>query len=167
MADYIKVHPMEVRGQEIEVMVDDHGRWSGTADGKAYYADTRDDLYKQLMKGTKRATVKVEVPFERMTGDGRVKHGVATGIHNTNSMLLIRWEDGATSQERSSYDDAVRPLTSEQRAEWVRLAAASRVADKAYRSFQLAHKIFLWNEVQAAVEKATSEALAAEGGETI
>jgi hypothetical protein len=166
--DEIRVHDLDVRGRAVEVTVDDHGRFHSTVDGKGYWASTREELYQALMKGTKRATIKVEVPFEQMFGGGEVvKRGVVTGIHAGNNSLLIRWEDGRTEQSGSGMYDVLRPLSDEERAAWQQLARVRREAAAALGAFEHERHINLRIGVRDAIEKATDEAMAAEGGEAI
>lgn len=74
--------------------------------------------------------VRFDLPFTNRYG----VNGSITGFHAGNDSLLIRWESGATGQERR-LDDAMPRLSEAEYAELRRLVQASNDAKAAWDAF--------------------------------
>lgn len=80
-------------GKTYEVLVDEDGRFAFYSDSIYHRADTLEGLRKLA----RRLKAKFELPFTRVNAEG-VRNGTVTGIHASNSNLLVRWDDGSTEQ---------------------------------------------------------------------
>lgn len=155
--DDIKVHPItDVRGKNFDVYVSSGGIFKTEFKGKEFTAKDPEELRRKLMVATKQAATPIDVPFDVLVGD-KVKRGHCTGQHSSNGNYLIRWDDGRTSQERTFYR-TMRPLTPEEKAEWVTLNKAHIEAGLTLHAFERQHAIAVGNEVYAALQKAGRDA---------
>lgn len=146
----IEVHPLEVRGQSFKVSVSSAGEWWSEFGGRIVRSDTRDGLYKALMRRTKEAEVKLDIPFDMRTDNDRIRRGTVTGLHAGNGNLLIHWENGQSTQE-SRPGTTSRPLTADERATWRRLITESAAARMALSEFERANRLDLLAAAKAAV----------------
>lgn len=159
-ADAITVHPLKVRGTEFEVQVEPSGQFKARFNGPDregwVYSDTREGLYAKLMTLTKRAAVKVEVPFDLLEG-GRVRRGVATGIHSTNRNVMVRWTDTGRTEQITHLRDSMKPLSAGERADWVRLSAEVTGARMNLTTFEREHHLDVRREIEQAIAKGAAE----------
>jgi hypothetical protein len=150
--------PVTVRGVEFAVTVDYRGWFHARANGfREVSADTLARMTDQLKVVTSQARVKVSVPFTQLDGNGKVIRGVATGIHNGNDAILVRYESGKTAQfSRYGGGGVCGELTEAEAAEWSALYLAARDANQAEQRFSAEHRLELREKVQAAVNVAAA-----------
>lgn len=150
-----------IKGQSYEAHVDDRGQFSADIGGQVYHADTLAGLEKAARAGVRRTAAKVAVPFSRQTPGSLlgVRHGVATGIHERNRTILVRWDDNGQADQLDRWNrGALGRLTDAEAELYARLLAARRDADQAVDSFEAAHRIDLEASVREAIDAAVAKA---------
>jgi hypothetical protein len=166
------MHPagsVKKNGQEIDIRVDDDGRWHADVGNDRLAALTRDELVKLIDKATKKINKSVRVPFTSISVrvnynstqvTTTAKSGVATGLHSGNNNVIGRWGKDNASFQMSSWDSRdlglYRPVTQAEYEEYKALLQASADARHAVDEWEKARKIDLHAEVVAALEKAIS-----------
>lgn len=100
---------IEKNGVEVDLFVDDEGRWLAEVAGKNLVFPARDKLVDAIGRATKRVSAKVEIAFFKVTshnGNVRIREGVATGIHSGNGNLLVTWKSGNVKEQiRTGFAD--------------------------------------------------------------
>ena len=151
---------LDIRGTEIIATVDDNGWFRATIHGVAARSETFEGLRAELMRLSKRAAVKLAVPF-MLLRDGTACSGVLTGRHQANGNLLVQWADHRGSQQVTRYNSAgniyTQPLTPEQLQEWAALSKARREANMARDAFIRTHRLHL-DQIVDAAERAAEKA---------
>lgn len=164
MKDPIKIHSIEVRNEFFDVHIDARGRFIAEYKGKRLYDDTRQGLYEQLVKTTKKAAVKVSIPYSYLTAVGGhgankydpvIKDGVATGVHQGTGKLLVK-ENGVSKQRETWGPTTYRPLTGQEAAERIKLQSEFDALKKKIQGFDAEHGIDVRDLVSQAVDEATS-----------
>jgi hypothetical protein len=156
-------------GARHPVAVDDTGRWVASMGERLFTAATRDALRDQLMRATARKAVKVAVPFTMLmpprfrATEKIVRHGTATGVHQGTGSVLVTWENGSKEQLNAYSATTLREMSPEEEAQWLELDRASRDARRALDDFEGSRRLRLRDEVNEAVETATTETLKPEG----
>src|SRR5207237_10661667 len=74
-------------------------------DGDRVYAPSLDELKTKLASRLTRSKVKVSIPFVRWD-DGKLLKGTITGIHASNSNLLVTWDGKKGSEQEYGYGSA-------------------------------------------------------------
>lgn len=150
---------MKIRDQEVVVEVTQLGQFSAVLAGKTYVADRWEDLRQRLMTASKRAAIKVAVPFvifrSNYPGDGYSRHTyVATGIHQGTQNILARNSVGTAIQlDGWETEGALRPLTGEEQDRYVAALIAQREAKAAVDRLKVEFGIDVRRTVRAAIEK--------------
>lgn len=165
----IKVHPLDIRGTEVEVFVTYNGGWTASLDGTNYSGDSRDDLRERLMQASRKKAVKVEVPFSLLSSNGTwrqgpvsydITNGLATGIHQGTRKVLVklsRYGRMVSEQWEGNSNNTFRPLTSEEGERLMALAQARDEADRAYSEYSRTLSLDLRQAVAKAVEEAQAK----------
>jgi hypothetical protein len=150
---------LTVRGQQIEIFTNDDGSWLAFYGGARdrITAETRDGLYKALMRATKQDATKVSVPFVQVGqpwSSSRiiVKRGTATGLHSGNKNVLVTWSDGGKEQLDRYGSTAILDGDTDTN-EWRRLFDVKQAAEIALSAFEAEHKLNLKEVVQAELDK--------------
>jgi hypothetical protein len=139
----MKLTTLEIRNTPVTVNVDTFGSFSAEIGAQAVRAQTLDELRAKLMAVSKRAAVKVEIPFDLVRG-GTTRRGTITGRHQTTRKLLVRWDKGGTDQldisgrgwrppYRYGTEAVCRPLTVAEADGVAKQHAARETADQAYK----------------------------------
>jgi hypothetical protein len=153
---------LDVRGEKIPVTVDDAGRWFAKFNGSRHSGKTKDDLYAQLMQASRKAAVKVSVPFTYVDVKGRPFPGVATGIHQGTHNITVRWSGrnpnyGARQTDQVTYyaDGSrgyFRPLTDAEVAELSSVRRAYEEAQANLRAWQKKYGLSLHQAINEQIE---------------
>lgn len=122
--------------------------------GSRLQAETLTALYDEAMRATKRASVRVAVPFVQLGPGTTVKRGVVTTIHQASNNLVASWNPGRgdTEQIKAYGGTYVPTLHSDEEAEYKRLYQAERDAEKALREWIKAREFNLRKAVEEAIE---------------
>src|SRR5712692_6321799 len=101
---------IEVRGTKIQVTIDNDGRFAASFGDRNVYGDTLEKVRVQLMRLTKIARVKLNIPFTTM--GPKFRDMVCTGKHATNGhLIVVETERGNTMDQWNDYGHTVlRPL---------------------------------------------------------
>jgi hypothetical protein len=152
---------MTIRDQIVPVEVTDRGIFQARVDGNEYRESSYEGLRDHLMRATRRAAVKVAVPFTQIL-PGRfsgsqpvVRHGVATGIHAARNVALVRWEDGRAGEVKSL--TVMRRLNDVEAADYLALMQAANEATKALREYERPRILLLRQAVEVAIREATDK----------
>jgi hypothetical protein len=128
----MKLTTIEVKGKKLEVGVWDNGQFYTELGNEQVHADSLEHLKTLCAKKLARAAVKLNIPFLRFD-NGQLKRGTITGLHASNRNVLVKWEDGTSSQEYSYQStDYIKPELVD---EYVKLSQASFVAENALTKF--------------------------------
>lgn len=165
----VRVAVWEVRKHDIEVW------FTGTQfrsdfEGKQYSHTKLEDLIENLKEATRRAAVKLEIPFSYQRGQ-KILDGVITGIHGSNRNILVRWNEdpnptrsrlrsksALTEQLSHSYNDPFyQPLDEAKKNELLALLQAERDAEAAVRRFNIENKIDPVRVIEVALETGRDE----------
>lgn len=156
----MKLKTITVKGQQFDVEVDQAGKFGTNYPNKRFYSfASLQELEQDLTKELSKPTFKASIPFARWK-DGKLLKGVGTGIHGRTSNVLVKWEDGSTSQEDSwSYhgSDFLRFPTPEEEAQFVHVCQEAASFEAQRRALYDKYKFDLRKELQAHLDKMVRE----------
>jgi hypothetical protein len=153
--------PFQAGQFTFDLTVDGNGIFTARNDQLGDFSSSELAKLKETAKvRASQARTRVSVPFTRLRGNGFAgpwegRRGVATGIHNGNGSVLVRWTDG-TSEQLAAHgrQHICGKLSAAEEREWVDLQTAADDADRALRAFTSQHFIVLKDEVRKAIEAA-------------
>ncbi len=152
------VGKMDVRGTEVEVTVDEHGIFHATLGQASFAAETYKSLHERLITASRRAAVKVSVPFTTLIRDRLsdskhvIRNGTATGIHATTREILVRWDDGSAGKLRGYSYDVMERLDADETATLASMITASDEARDSLLAFMAARKLSIHRVITEAQE---------------
>ncbi len=165
MAD-LKLMAMEVRGVSYDVFVGEDGKFRadpGLPGEEVPWpsSDTLEGLRKTLLEKSRRRQAKVSVPFVGVQYPTtkpvpEIRKGVATGFHASTGKILVTWA-GGKSEQYDPFRDTFRPLSDEEKQEFLRLEGEYRKAREKWEAFKGVVKINLHQEVRTAIEAAVAK----------
>jgi len=153
----MKVTRYNSREQLVDIDVNEYGTFSATVDGVKLEAKSLEDLKPKIDRATKQEQARVAIPFVRYVKDswrkdgGKFKRGFITGLHASNSNLLVKFEGekGSTQEYIGEY----LKLTPEQEVEYQQLVLAAEAAAKLQDAFEKKHSFDGKEAVQKALAK--------------
>jgi hypothetical protein len=153
---------LEINGKDFEIEVNEMGQFYTELDGESITADGLDQLMAKLRCLVKQ--VDVRIPFWRWVRNSTTKQcslrgGNITGMHASNSNILIEWNDGACEQEwgYGRYVERYMRLETEAlQMEYIALQEASEQARAAVRAFEKQHEFIAGKAVEELL-KATGQ----------
>ena len=173
MNERMPVHPIEVRGREYRVMVDENGRWWGIVDaaanagaGQWASADTREGLRQVLLTVTRKAAATLDLPVLVFTRSGqrpRFVEAVARGRHGGTGNVVLETagrREQVTDHWRER-EDYYRTMPELERQEGLVLYEAFVRASHQWEAWQNSRKVDLGKLVDAALERVATEPEAA------
>jgi len=151
---------LEVRGRKFPVSVDVRGHFTARFDSdRNVYGDTLEKVRVQLMRLTKVARVKLNIPFTTM--GPMFRDMVCTGRHASNGhLIVVEKEHGNTMDQWNDYGQTVlQPLTPDQRMNYRHLLDKVAASEAALKAFEKP----LSFDLSALVRKQLEATLAEEG----
>jgi hypothetical protein len=170
------IDPIRIEGLDpIPCEVSGNGKFYATYEGARHDAETLAELKRKVVTASRRKRAKVSIPFttvstqvqpqHRRHGSQKetVRHGTCSGLHASNSNMLIKWADAAPDA-RAEQVSAHRDRS----VEWLRRLTPAEVVE--YEGL-LAEWSSLMDRVKAFrdsrkldVRQAVKEAIAAQDG---
>jgi hypothetical protein len=161
-AEPISVHPVEVRGKDYPVELHPDGSFRARVGDRGVSAESLEALRTKLLDATRRQKMKIAVPFT-MVLHGEARDGTATGTHAATGRVLVTWADGVKEQYQSyGTADVLRRLTPEEKQEVKRLYEASKVANKALKTYVDERALRMRDAIREAEEDEIEKMKAAE-----
>lgn len=155
---------LNVRGAEIPVSVNTGGTFIAQFNGETISDVLLSSLESRLLDLSRKAAMKISIPFDRVTLDGRVERLHATGIHQGNGALLYRDAEGKPAQlDRYTARKGffLRPLAPAEEKHIVSLRQQMTQLQQAITDFQNAHYIDILRATHDEIARLTGEAAAA------
>lgn len=154
----MKLTTIKVREHTFDVDVSTSGVFSAKYNDRTYRESTIDKLHEALMKATKRARAKVELPVTELVSR-HARHATFTGMHGGTGNIMLRYDGSKGSVDtKSSYNgNLYKRMTDEQVAEYQRLFDVRKAASDALSAFLTAFKVDtfkVWREAEKTAEAA-------------
>lgn len=137
--------------------------------GHAVTSQTWEGLYKNAMLASKRASVKIAIPFmerDYRTGRPPFRSGTIVGKHLGNDNFLIKYDDDPRGEARqdtmmhSTFDEDsrfFRVMNKERQAEYLAMTRERDRLEKAVRKFHETYCFDPTDEIEVEIEKVASE----------
>jgi hypothetical protein len=144
----MKYGTFEADGWKFDIAITGDGKFTTTADGESYTADTYEKLKTKIVRACRREKVRLALPAtvakqSSRFGDEtqRIFDVVVTGIHQRSHDVLYRNELDHKAGSIENYGDHLMVrLTMEQRDKYLELQKAKKDATAAFEAFQKKYK---------------------------
>lgn len=133
-----KFTSIKVRGQNIDLFVNNVGKFSAVYKGEDYEAPSIDQLTKKLNNATKKP---ISIPFYRWHETKGLQHGVIVGVHAGNRNVMIKLDgDKSIEQDRGWYGNGFLSMTLTEAKQYTELKRQVTEIENLLEEFEGAHK---------------------------
>lgn len=161
-----------IRGEDIPVEVSTNiskdaatASFKAQVNGKHISSETLEGLRGKLLNETKRAAVKVSIPFSMVgkahdrygmpRGPMTVLHGVITGIHQGTYKPLVRWDANGKSEQLDRAGTVFKPLDKETADRLLALRAQNVEIERQISELESANRLDPRKAVEEAIDAET------------
>lgn len=160
-----KFRDVEVGGKAHEVFIQSDGQFMIVLDGSKVTDKTYDGVVRKAQARVKLKIADFKLPFvavehcEAISWHNghkpELRKGVATGLHNSNNNILVRWSDQKDAEQMSGYRHGMilHELSVNEEARFNKLLKTWWKAREEFIEFLAKHEIELKQEVEDGIRK--------------